>query len=228
MNKVLSLFLGLVFVLLSFLGVVVFLIFGRVSALEERVSSLEKGSVFSLFPADSSGGIGVEVGKEEVGRGEEIDLSGVYAYVDEKIEGVECLCEGGGTTYVTQQVPSGGTDYISMDSVFSTTSSDWVDVSASETYIDLVNDYSEDASVVFSAFLKVAHGNGKAFVRLYDATNNIAVSGSELTTENNSDYVQVASSNLPFWRGRNLYKMQIKSLNSFEVTVSGGKLKISY
>jgi hypothetical protein len=122
---------------------------------------------------------------------------------------------------------SQGTDYISMGTSDTTTSTDWVDVEASAVYIDLENDYGADANVSWEASLKVAHGNGKAFARLYDDTNKIAVDFSELTTENNVEFTQKTTGNLPFWKGRNLYKVQIKSLNSFEVTYSGGKIKVS-
>jgi hypothetical protein len=66
------------------------------------------------------------------------------------------------------------------------------------------------------------------FARLYDSTNKIAVSGSELTTINNVSYQHVSSPQLALWRGRNLYKVQVKSLNGFEITYSGGKIKITY
>ena len=59
----------------------------------------------------------------------------------------------------------------------------------------------------------------------------IGISGllaNEDNTENNSDFEKKISGSLPFWRGNNLYKVQIKSLNSFEVTYTGGKIKVVY
>ena len=103
-----------------------------------------------------------------------------------------------------------------------------MDIEAAEVYIDLENDYGKDAKVSWEASLKVAHSNGQAFARLYDDTNKIVVLESEISTTNNADFEQTSSSNLSFWKGRNLYKVQIKSLNSFEVTYSGGRIKISY
>jgi hypothetical protein len=120
------------------------------------------------------------------------------------------------------------TSYIPLGTTMTTQSTDWVDVEDSEVYIDSYDDYGEGAKISFEASLKVAYGNGKAFARIYDDTNKIAVDYSEISTENNDSFQQVSSGNLPFWRGRNLYKVQIKSLNSFEVTYSGGKLKIVY
>jgi hypothetical protein len=123
---------------------------------------------------------------------------------------------------------SSGTDYIPMGATATTQSVDWVDVDESAVYLNVEGDYGEDAVVSWEASLKVAHGNGKAFARIYDETNKIAVDFSEVSTENNADFVRVSSGNLPFWRGNNLYKVQIKSLNSFEVTYSGGKVIIRY
>ena len=120
------------------------------------------------------------------------------------------------------------TSFISLGTTASTTSTNWVDVEAAEVYIDLENDYGKDAKVSWEASLKVAHSNGQAFARLYDDTNKIVVLESEISTTNNADFEQASSSNLNFWKGRNLYKVQIKSLNSFEVTYSGGRIKISY
>jgi hypothetical protein len=123
---------------------------------------------------------------------------------------------------------SSGTDYVALGSTSSTTSMDWVTLEETGVYINLENDYGKDAAVSWDVTLKVAHANGQAFARLYDATNNIAVDYSELTTTDNADYLRVGSGNLPFWRGRNLYKVQIKSLNSFEITYGGGNIKIIY
>jgi hypothetical protein len=135
-----------------------------------------------------------------------------------------------GTTTVIQEVPVVPTQtvYIPLGATAMTTSIEWVDVDDSSFYIDVIGEYGDQAKVSWETSLKVAHGNGKAFARLYDGTNNIAVDFSELSTENNASYERVSSGSLPFWRGRNLYKVQIKSLNSFEVTYSGGRVKVSY
>ena len=78
------------------------------------------------------------------------------------------------------------------------------------------------------ASLKVAHANGTAFARLFDVTHGIGVSGSEISTTNNAVPKLATSGNLNLWAGRNLYRVQIKSLNSFEITFSEGRIKIGY
>jgi len=39
---------------------------------------------------------------------------------------------------------------------------------------------------------------------------------------------QVISGGLSFWAGNNLYRVQLKSLNGFEVTFGSGRIKIIY
>ncbi len=118
--------------------------------------------------------------------------------------------------------------YIPMGGSASTTSRDWVDVDNSEVFIDLVNDFGEEAKVAWEASLKVAYGNGAAYARLWDDTHKIAVNGSEIVREGNADYETVWQNNLSLWRGKNLYKVQIKSLTGYEVTYGNGRIKITY
>lgn len=131
-------------------------------------------------------------------------------------------------TVVRQSIPttSKTTSFIPLGVTTTTTSLDWVDVETSGFSLDLKQDYGEDAVVSFEAFLKVAHSNGKAYARLYDKTHGISVSGSEISIENTDTSTIVTTGNLPIWAGRNNYIVQIKSLNSFEVTYDGGRLKI--
>lgn len=118
------------------------------------------------------------------------------------------------------------TSFIPLGLATATTSLDWVDVETSGFSLNLKEDYGEGSLVSFEAFLRVNHSNGKAYARLFDKTHGIAVSGSEITIENTDISTIVTTGNLPIWAGRNNYKVQIKSLNSFEVTYDSGRLKI--
>jgi hypothetical protein len=132
------------------------------------------------------------------------------------------------TTTVTTPAAAKNTSYISLSGPVSTTSTQWVDIPGVEVYIDLANDYGKGATAGWEANLKVAHGNGQAFARLFDVTHGTAVDGSEVSTTNNADYKIVSSSNIYLWAGRNLYRLQLKSLNSFEVTFLSGHIKVTY
>lgn len=132
------------------------------------------------------------------------------------------------TIIKTQSQKSQQTSYISLDGTVSTTGTSWVDAPGIEVAFDLTKDYSKDALVSWEASLKVAHGNGQAYARLFDVTHGIAVAGSEISTTNNSSYLRVSSGNLGLWAGRNVYRVQLKSLNSFEITYTGGRMRITY
>jgi len=149
--------------------------------------------------------------------------------VDEKISQALSTISGETKTIIREVTPrlSKKITYISLGDAYSTTSTGWVDVPGSAVYINVEVDYGSGAKVSWEASIKIAHPNGKVFARLYDDTNKIAVDYSEIASEENN-YEQVSSGYLPFWKGRNLYKVQIKSLNSFEAFYTGGKIKIAY
>jgi hypothetical protein len=119
------------------------------------------------------------------------------------------------------------TAYIPLSGPITTTSIGWVDAAGTDVYIDLANDYGKNASPSWEAFLSIANGNGQTFARLYDATHGIAVNGSEISATSGTS-TQVSSGALSFWAGRNLYRVQLKSLNSFVATFASGRIKISY
>ena len=120
------------------------------------------------------------------------------------------------------------TSYIPLTGPITTTSTAWVDASGVEVYVDLAGDYSKDATVSWEATLSVATGNGQAFARLFDVTHGIAVNGSEISLTNNATPTLVSSGNLSLWSGKNLYRVQLKSLNSFVITFASGRIKIIY
>lgn len=119
------------------------------------------------------------------------------------------------------------TAYIPLAGPITTTSTGWVDAAGTDVYIDLANDYGAKTWVSWEAFLSVANGNGQAFARLFDVTHGITVNGSEVSTTNGTS-TQMTSGNLNLWAGRNLYRVQLKSLNSFVVTFNSGRIKINY
>lgn len=128
---------------------------------------------------------------------------------------------------VTQTSVKPQDSYISISGSGSTTSTSWVGIPGTEFSVDFANDY-KGAKFSWEGFLRVANANGTAYVRIFDTTHDIAVDGSELSVTNQADYTRVASGNLNFWNGRNVYQIQIKSLNSLNVDYSGGKIRVSY
>ena len=128
----------------------------------------------------------------------------------------------------TGATPSPQVSYIPLDGTFSTTSTGWADAYGIEASFDLAKDYPTGAKVSWEASLRVSNANGEAFARLFDVTHSIAVDGSEISVSNNANYQRISSGNLNLWSGRNVYRVQVKSLNSLDVDYTGGKIRISY
>lgn len=114
--------------------------------------------------------------------------------------------------------------YIPLGGGGSTTSKDWADVGNAEVWLN-IDDYPNLDRAYFEGFIKVKHGNGKAYARLYDVTHGIGVQGGEISTSS-ENYTLVESGSLSFWKGKNLYRVQIKSLNGYEASFDSGRIKI--
>lgn len=162
--------------------------------------------------------------------GEELDEGEIKKWISQEVAKLSTITKTS-TTQLT--VPptskSTSTTYIPMTGVGRTSSSrDWYTIPASDFYLDLAGEYGSSATATWEATLKIEGGNGQAFVRIWDDTHKIGVGESEISTIGNAEYQAVYSRALQFWAGRNLYKLQIKSLTGYQVTFGGGKLKISY
>ncbi|MCJ7804432.1 hypothetical protein MUP35_01730, partial [Patescibacteria group bacterium] len=114
--------------------------------------------------------------------------------------------------------------YIPLGGGGATINRDWVDVGNAEVYLD-VNDYPNLDKAYFEGFIKVKNGNGKAFARLYDVTHSIGVQGSDIESAS-ENFTLVESGSLNFWQGKNLYRIQIKSLNGYEASIDSGRIKL--
>lgn len=124
--------------------------------------------------------------------------------------------------------PKAQTAYIPIAGPLSSTSKDWYDLAGTEFYLNFNTDYGKSAYANWDASLRVKDGNGTVYARIYDVTNKIAVNGSEISISSKGDLTQVISGALNFWAGNNLYRVQLKSLNGFEVTFGSGRVKIIY
>ena len=126
------------------------------------------------------------------------------------------------------QVSKTQINYIPISGPLSTTSSNWYDAPGTDLNLNLKGDYGDKAVATWEGSLKIAHSNGTAYARIYDVTHGIAVNGSEISVTNKADFTQSYSGNLSFWAGNNQYRIQLKSLNTFEATFGSGKIKIVY
>lgn len=117
------------------------------------------------------------------------------------------------------------TTYVPIGSTFSTRNADWTDVPG-QVEIN-TEEYGTAPSFYWDGSVKIGNSNGEVMVRLFDVTNGIAVSGSELSAKSAS-YANVSSAALPLWAGKNTYKVQIKSTSGEEATFASGRIKVIY
>lgn len=129
-------------------------------------------------------------------------------------------------TQVVQTTSKFQTTYIPLGSAFSTNKTDWAGGTSSDFYL-VKEDYGSNAYFSWEPSIKVGYGGGKVSARIFDVTNGIAVDGSEVSTTSQSS-TQISSGALNFWSGRNLYRVQIKSLNEWDVFYDSGRLKAYY
>lgn len=133
-------------------------------------------------------------------------------------------------TGVSQPVstPKPQDSYIQISGSGSTINTDWTDVPGSDFSFDVNRDFTKGARFAWEGFLRVANANGTAYARIYDVTHGIGVDGSQIAVVNQADFTRANSTNMNFWAGRNVYRVQIKSLNTFNVDYMGGKVRVSY
>ncbi len=118
--------------------------------------------------------------------------------------------------------------YIQISGSGSTQSANWTDVVGSDFSFDVNSDFESGANFAWEGFLKIADANGTAYARIYDVTHGIGVDGSQISVVNQGNFTRANSTNMNFWAGRNVYRVQIKSLNTFNVDYTGGKIRVSY
>lgn len=168
----------------------------------------------------------------QVPSGEEIDLSGFATkdYVNSAIAQIPETSPSTETVTVVKETTDSSkkTTIIPITATYSTQNLNWEDVPNSDFYLDLVNDYGEAASAYWEAFVYEQHGNGRVFARLFDVTHGIGVVGSDVETNSATSKLEISAGNLGIWRGKNLYRVQIKSEKGFPVFFDSGRLKVSY
>lgn len=102
--------------------------------------------------------------------------------------------------------------------------SEWVNV-GSGTWIN-TSLYGQLESATWSGWALIPGGSGIARIRLYDATNNRVVDGSEVMIKDVSE-TSFYSGNLSIWRGQNQYFVQVKSESGESVGVKEATMKLT-
>ena len=119
------------------------------------------------------------------------------------------------------------TTYINLGGTKSVSTNNWEDINSTDVYLDIKNEYGENAYVDWEASVNINSTSAKVYVRLYDVTHNIAVNGSELSS-NLLTTTRVSSGRLYLWQGHNQYRVQIRSTDPYLGTFESGRVKIVY
>ncbi len=114
--------------------------------------------------------------------------------------------------------------YLPISTSGSTQSNDWVSLAGTDFYFD-TKDYLGLVEIYFETNIKLLNGNGIVFVRLYNDTHGVGVQGSEVQSNLQKD-TAVISGKVSFYQGRNLIKVQAKSLTADTAIFTSGRLKI--
>lgn len=199
--------------------VIAILAFGNLVVLDIKLLKQSKESITTPLPSVSSATTSDSCGTI------------CQQMIDEKISQAVSTISGKETIKETKVVEKTagktsqpGVIYIPLGGGGSTTSRDWADVGNAAVYFDL-KDYPNFSEARFEGFIKVLNGNGKVYARLYDATHGIGVQGSDIEASG-ENFALVSSDKLNFWQGKNLYRIQIKSLNGYEAAVDSGRIKL--
>ncbi len=113
--------------------------------------------------------------------------------------------------------------YIPVGGAGSTTNTDWANLYNTDFFFD-AGEYGRIKEIRWSVNLKIFQ-NGEVFARLFDATHGVAIPGSEISTKSVS-YSLIESSPLTFLSGKNVYRVQMKSLTGYEAFFDSGRIKI--
>ncbi|MFC1711282.1 hypothetical protein ACFLZ1_01715 [Patescibacteria group bacterium] len=130
------------------------------------------------------------------------------------------------TIYQQAPVQNPSTVYIPLGGGVSTTNGSWSYLGGAEGYFNKA-DYKNAKRVIWEVFLKIKSGNGKANARLYDATNKVVISGSEIWGEGET-FSLVSSQALNLLNGNNLYQVQLRSTTGYEAYMEGARIKVEY
>jgi len=107
-----------------------------------------------------------------------------------------------------------------------TVKTDWADLSGSEITFNKAS-YPGVKKIYFQANLGTSAQDKKSFARLFDVTHGIGVQGSEISSTATVP-IQIKSDALNFFSGDMVVRVQLKSLDGNTVTISNGRIMLTY
>lgn len=107
-----------------------------------------------------------------------------------------------------------------------TSQQDWAYTGGAEAFFNK-NDFKGAKTITWEVFLKIKDNNGEANARLYDASNKVVLSDSEIRGGGDT-FVLRSSQPLTLLSGNNYYQVQLRSSTGYEVYMEGARFKIEY
>lgn len=159
-----------------------------------------------------------------------VDQCGIdcQKYINDKIANLPTQPPTTLKTITTVPIPSRSKirtiSYLPIPTGGSTGNNDWTDLAGTDFYFD-THDYPGLVEIYFETNIHLFNGNGIVFVRLFDATHGVGVQGSEAQSDQQRD-TAVVSGKVSFYQGKNLIKVQAKSLTADTAIFTSGRLKI--
>ncbi len=218
--------------LIKIIFLVGFVVLGTINFLQwrqlkaEKVVSVREQASDSSLPGESSNTIPNEAAVVEI-CGKECEGK-IRSFVAEAVATLSANAiaptQRPSTSTPKPQAKINQVFYVPVGSSGSSTKTDWSDLTSTDFFFD-IGEYGTVKEAKWSANIKIFQ-NGEAYARLYDVTHSVAVPGSEIKTTSYS-YSLVESEPLKFLSGKNVYRVQMKSLTGYEASFDSGKIKIS-
>ncbi len=101
----------------------------------------------------------------------------------------------------------------------------WITIPTYEVTFD-TGDYPGFTGIVLEVNMKLNQASGTGYARLYNSTNNVAIS-SELSTTSDK-YGWFTSSGFTLSSGKKTYQLQLKSSSGTEISIQNARLKVNF
>lgn len=131
------------------------------------------------------------------------------------------------TTTTTSSSSKQPTAYIPLGDGGSSTKTDWTTSDTMQIEID-TSSYPNYTNMQLEARINVKEGSGRAYARLYNSTDSIAITTSEVSTTSYTP-TWVTSSTFTLTPGKKTYKFQLKTLTpNYDAIVTDARIKVNF
>jgi hypothetical protein len=192
------------------------------NSLDERVRNLEL-SLAEIVEILKKGGVSVSSSQNLTSLESKVKtLETSNSDLQSRVRVLESGNRSTSTTTTSSKTP----EYLRLDWTNATTGSDWSSVGSSEVSIAGA-DYSGYSGMRFEVRLHTNNSSGRAYARLFNKDDNVAVAGTEVSTDvTTSTWTYSSSFTVP--ANRKTYYLQMKSGSGVGAHVTDAQIKVSY